>query len=738
MSNFFLNLVNISITASWIVLVVVLMRLILKKAPKWINCLLWAIVGLRLIMPFSLESVFSLIPSTETIGVSTQTGIPNVQTGLPMVDNTVNEYIGEYYQTQAPAMTENSIDLVGILSIIWVVGMIAMLIYSAISYFRLKKRVKASVLNKDNIYFCDDIETPFVLGLIKPRIYLPSGIAGEQSEYVIRHENSHIKRKDHWWKPLGFALLTVYWFNPAMWLAYVLLCRDIELACDEKAIKDMNNDDKKGYSEALLSNSIQRRMIMACPLAFGEVGIKERIKSVLNYKKPAFWIIAVAIVVVAVISVCFLTNPDKEDKESTTTTTESTTLGEEITTDKPSTTETTTEESTTETTTKKETTTAKKSSLKPLSKAKINEIKKAYINYMGYPIAASRRLAAGDVMIAEYYGTYDDCVAIFITDRYSWYNDEPETEKLAGYEFSYPDSRTIKIYRDGEFRTLQWAYNQGWVSKKAVKSIHHYYTTEDESVVIDTTYAISEITPLSDLSVAITKQKYLDYYGFTNKSVSDVTISEYFGAYGADEEYMAMFIDGKDFGTGGIADVVTKTKIAGYTFVYPTSKTIDIYYFNEFTTLEKAYEKGWLTDYDIRDIYYYYTNANSRKSVDNSYVPPAFVPLADEKALKIKQDFLLLYKDEAERYGSGVEDITIREYFGTYNGCSVMFIDTPWWGYMDSFWSEEIAGYTFGYGSSQTLDVYRDGEFVSLKEAYEKGWLSKNDIKDIRYYYAIL
>ena len=350
MSNFFLNLVNISITASWIVLVVVLMRLILKKAPKWINCLLWAIVGLRLIMPFSLESVFSLIPSTETIGVSTQTGIPNVQTGLPMVDNTVNEYIGEYYQTQAPAMTENSIDLVGILSIIWVVGMIAMLIYSAISYFRLKKRVKASVLNKDNIYFCDDIETPFILGLIKPRIYLPSGIAGEQSEYVIRHENSHIKRKDHWWKPLGFALLTVYWFNPAMWLAYVLLCRDIELACDEKAIKDMNNDDKKGYSEALLSNSIQRRMIMACPLAFGEVGIKERIKSVLNYKKPAFWIIAVAIVVVAVISVCFLTNPDKEVKESTTTTTESTTLGEEITTDKPS---------TTETTTKKETTTEK-------------------------------------------------------------------------------------------------------------------------------------------------------------------------------------------------------------------------------------------------------------------------------------------------------------------------------------------------------------------------------------------
>lgn len=769
MSNFFLNLVNISITASWIVLVVVLMRLILKKAPKWINCLLWAIVGLRLIMPFSLESVFSLIPSTETIGVSTQTGIPNVQTGLPMVDNTVNEYIGEYYYTEAPAVAEKSFDFLGALTIVWLVGILAMLIYSVFSYLKISKSVKASVLNKDNIYFCDNIQTPFILGIIKLRIYLPSGISAEQSEYVIRHENAHIKRKDHWWKPLGFALLTVYWFNPAMWLAYVLLCRDIELACDEKAIKDMDNDDKKGYSEALLSNSLQRRMIMACPLAFGEVGVKDRIKSVLNYKKPAFWIIAVAIVAVAVISVCFLTNPDKDNKESTTTTTESTTVGEESITDEPSTTETTTEESTTEkeTTTKKETTTVKKSSLKPLSKAKINEIKKAYINYMGYPIAASRRLATGDVMIAEYYGTYDDCIAIFITDRYSWYNDEPETQKIAGYEFSYPDSRTIKIYRDGEFRTLQWAYNQGWVSKKAVKSIHHYYTTEDESVVIDTTYAISEITPLSDLSVAITKQKYLDYYGFTNKSVSDVTISEYFGTYGADEEYMAMFIDGKDFGTGGIADVVTKTKIAGYTFVYPTSKTIDIYYFNEFTTLEKAYEKGWLTDYDIRDIYYYYTNANTRKSVDNSYVPPAFIPLTDEKSLKIKQDYLAFHKDAVERhenweieyyneltperqkeylklYGTPeyrkmtTDDITIREYFGTYNDCAIMFIDNPMWCYTCEFWSEEIAGYTFGYGSSQTLDVYRNGEFVSLKEAYEKGWLSKKDIKDIRYYYAIL
>ncbi len=732
MSNFFLNLVNISITASWIVLVVVLMRLILKKAPKWINCLLWAIVGLRLIMPFSLESVFSLIPSTETIGVSTQTGIPNVQTGLPMVDNTVNEYIGGYYYTEAPAVAEKSFDFLGALTIVWLVGILAMLIYSVFSYLKISKSVKASVLNKDNIYFCDNIQTPFILGIIKPRIYLPSGISAEQSEYVIRHENAHIKRKDHWWKPLGFALLTVYWFNPAMWLAYVLLCRDIELACDEKAIKDMDNDDKKGYSEALLSNSLQRRMIMACPLAFGEVGVKDRIKSVLNYKKPAFWIIAVAIVAVAVISVCFLTNPDKDNKESTTTTTESTTVGEESTTDEPSTTETTTEESTTEkeTTTKKETTTVKKSSLKPLSKAKINEMKKAYIG--------RRTLATGDVMIAEYYGTYDDCIAIFITDRYSWYNDEPETEKIAGYEFSYPDSRTIKIYRDGEFSTLQRAYNQGWVSKKAVKSIHHYYTSKEENVVIDTTYAISELTSLSDLSVAITKQYYLDYYGFTNKTISDVTISEYFGSYGADGEYMAMFIGGKGFGNGGIADVETKTKIAGYTFVYPTSKTIDICYYNEFTTLEKAYEKGWLTDYDIRDIYYYYTNANTRKSVDNSYVPPAFVPLTDEKSLKIKQDFLLFHKDEAERYDSSIEDITISEYFGTYNGCSVMFIDTPWWCYMDICWSEEIAGYTFGYGSSRTLDVYRNGEFVSLKEAYEKGWLSKKDIKDIRYYYAIL
>lgn len=311
MASIFIDLFNMSITASYLVLAVVVARLLLNKAPKWINCLLWALVGIRLICPFSFESSLSLVPSSQTISVnSSSTGRPfTVQSGVPVVDSNINEIIGDKYYEGVTVPTNTFADMTNVLAIVWLVGLFAMLLYGAISYLRLHKKVGASILLTDNTYYCDNIDTPFILGFFKPKIYVPSGISEEQIGYIALHEKAHLKRKDHFWKPLGFILLSVYWFNPVMWVAYILLCRDIETACDEKVIKNMPDSEKKSYSETLVSCSVQRRMVMACPLAFGEVGVKQRIKSVLNYKKPTFWVIILSFILFTVVAVCFISNP---------------------------------------------------------------------------------------------------------------------------------------------------------------------------------------------------------------------------------------------------------------------------------------------------------------------------------------------------------------------------------------------------------------------------------------------
>ena len=310
MADIFLKVVNMSISAGWIVLAVLLLRILLKKAPKWITVLLWGIVGLRLIMPFSLESIFSLIPSSETISPEIMMDkSPEINTGIPIINNTINPVISGSFSPE-PMMSANPLQIwIPILSLIWIVGILILLAYTAISYWRVCRKIGTAVLLRDNIYQSETVISPFVLGIISPKIYLPFNMNEQDIEHVIAHEQAHIKRKDHLWKPLGFLLLTVHWFNPVMWLGYVMLCRDIELACDEKVIKEFDNVQKADYSQALLTCSVNRRIIAACPLAFGEVGVKDRVKSVLNYKKPAFWIIAVAIVASVVVAICFLTNP---------------------------------------------------------------------------------------------------------------------------------------------------------------------------------------------------------------------------------------------------------------------------------------------------------------------------------------------------------------------------------------------------------------------------------------------
>ncbi len=314
MENLFLTIVNMSITATWAVLAFTLLRPLLKRVPKWISCFLWGVVGLRLCLPFSFESVYSLIPTTETIPSDiTMSKTPQIDTGVGIVNDVVNPVISESF-TPDPSYSANPLQVVvGVASYIWIVGVVLMVLYSIVSYIILKKKVSASVHYNNNIYYCDNIETPFILGVIKPKIYIPSGVNESDLEFIIEHEKSHLKRKDYLIKPFSFLLLSVYWFNPAIWLWYILLCRDIESACDEKAIKFYDNEYKKLYSTALLNCSTQKRIIMACPVAFGETGVKQRIKSVLNYKHPAVWVISGVTVIAIWLTIFFVTNPQQID-----------------------------------------------------------------------------------------------------------------------------------------------------------------------------------------------------------------------------------------------------------------------------------------------------------------------------------------------------------------------------------------------------------------------------------------
>ncbi len=318
MTQTFLNLVNISITASWLVLTIIILRMIFKKIPKSIICILWALVAVRLIFPFNIESMFSLIPSRETIPQDIEyTQNPGINSGISSVDAVVNPIIQESFTPSNELASMNPIQLpIHLGAYVWQLGIALLLCYAFISYIRTRLRVRERI-KVDGYYICDHISSPFILGVIFPKIYLPSNLSDEEASFVEAHEKAHLKRFDHLWKPLGYILLTVYWFNPIIWVGYILLCRDIEYACDEKVVKTMSLEEKKNYSKTLLNLSIQTHYVTACPLAFGESSVKSRIKSVLNYKKPAFWVTLVAIILCVVMAVCFLTNPPVDKCEIT-------------------------------------------------------------------------------------------------------------------------------------------------------------------------------------------------------------------------------------------------------------------------------------------------------------------------------------------------------------------------------------------------------------------------------------
>lgn len=314
MDAIFLKLLNMSINASWFVLAVVILRFLLKKAPKKLRVILWSLVGIRLVCPFSIESIFSFLPSSETIPENiTMTPTPEIHSGIPALNTMINPILTETFAPN-PGDSANPLQIITfIAAAVWIIGMLIMLIYTLVSYILIRKKTNEAIKLNDDIFVGDRIATPFILGVIKPKIYLPSQMNEGDREFVIAHEKAHIKRKDHLWKPLGFLLLTVYWFNPVLWLAYILLCRDIELACDEKVINNMGAEIKKPYAEALINCSVPRKLITACPVAFGETGVKGRIKSVLSYKKPAFWVIVLAVLASVAVAVGFMTDPKGDE-----------------------------------------------------------------------------------------------------------------------------------------------------------------------------------------------------------------------------------------------------------------------------------------------------------------------------------------------------------------------------------------------------------------------------------------
>lgn len=306
--HLFPTILRMSLSAGILVLIVIVLRFVFRKTPKWMRCLLWLLVAVRLLCPILPESRVSLMPKERIQEAQLQSAL---DAGLPTVefetiqDHAINQARPEDHNVSVSTSASPS----EYLPFVWAIGVLLMLLYALISFLRLKRRAAVTVQVSEGVLSCDDVQSPFILGIIRPKIYLPSGLEEPQLSYVLAHERAHLRRRDHWWKPLGYLLLAVHWFNPLCWVAYILLCRDIEMACDERVIRDMDREQIAAYSQTILDCGLPRKRIAACPLAFGEVGVKTRVKGVLNYKKPAFWIVLVTVIVCIALAVCLLTDP---------------------------------------------------------------------------------------------------------------------------------------------------------------------------------------------------------------------------------------------------------------------------------------------------------------------------------------------------------------------------------------------------------------------------------------------
>lgn len=778
MSEIFIKLLNMSISAGWLVICVVALRLILKKAPRWIACILWALVAVRLLCPFSLESVLSLVPSAETIPEEIiYSESPEIESGIPVINSTVNPIISDSL-APAPKDFVNPMEIItGVASVLWIVGVAAMAIYAVVSYIRIRKRVSEAVRDGDGVWICDRIDTPFILGLFSPRIILPSSLSGEDREYVISHERAHLSRMDHIWKPLGYTILTVYWFNPLIWIAYILLSRDIEAACDEKVIKQLGEGAKKPYAEALINCSVPRRMISACPLAFGESGVKERVRNVLNYKKPAFWIIIVSVIACVATGIFFLTDPKKEkdpDKDGNAVVD---TTDDEITSD----------ETTAETIEDKYN--KAKTSLTTLDETKKEEILDSYsYDRISWYDIDSEYARNGYGM--RCYGEFESCIVLFESTEATVI----KTKKIADSEFTHTSSFGLYAYHDNCLYSLEEAYDKGFISSDEVeiaaerhRIVEDYLrslrtvdnTTENEITKIpeettgvpeDTTRVPEETTgkpietkppsvpadttgkenkpvvkdqdttvsePIAELK-APTDQLLgrieNDYYTYNKKSNKDAdfyNVQRYYGEYNGSVVIMFRMPM-----PGWL--VVREETVAESAFRYNTPADISVWKNGSFYSLKEAYKGGVLTKKEIASIaeihkeskYINFNRYNvpEEDSDKNKWNPE---PPTEGLLVQISKDFCEYH---VEKYNFDPEihgGFYVAKYYGTYNNTVPVILEGTGISYATVITTETVAGYTFTYPCSNTMWVWNNGSFYSLQDAYDKGLLTKEDIAEI-------
>ena len=309
----FSALLNRAVAATLLILAVCVYRALSPKAPKWTRLFLWALAGLRLCLPFSIRSAWSLVPSEKILDYETAqyAAKPEITSGIAALNRAVNPAFGESFAA-TPVASINPLQVwMHLAGLVWAIGVLALLLAALVSVWKLRRRVQASIELQKGVRLCDAIDTPFLLGLFRPTVYLPSQLSQQERDVVLAHEAAHKTHGDCIWKLLGYGILCVYWFYPPVWLGYALFCRDLELACDERAVKRLSLEEKKRYASVLLSCSVPRGSFPVCPLAFGEVGVKERVKRVLD-KKPAKALIALALAVCLVIGVCFLTAKQDE------------------------------------------------------------------------------------------------------------------------------------------------------------------------------------------------------------------------------------------------------------------------------------------------------------------------------------------------------------------------------------------------------------------------------------------
>jgi len=319
LQDLFVTNVNMSITASYVAIGVILVRLLLKRVPKVFSYVLWLPVLFRLVCPFSFDSAFSFF---NLINLNTRQGsgitegllqTPVIQSGIDSIDSAVNASLPQ----AIPAASVSPMEIwMNVLSLVWIFGVIVLLIYTIAAYVKIKKKLQTATRLEGNIFETDAIGTAFVCGFIRPKIYVPANIGDANLSYILEHERTHIRRKDYLIKPLAFFTLIFHWFNPLMWLCFALMSRDMEMSCDESVLHKLGDSAKSGYSGSLLSLAVSsKRLLTANPLAFGESHVKIRIKNVLNFKKPAFWVIIIAVAVVCPAVIAFSANPKHEQTD---------------------------------------------------------------------------------------------------------------------------------------------------------------------------------------------------------------------------------------------------------------------------------------------------------------------------------------------------------------------------------------------------------------------------------------